>query len=68
VTNATVATPSVLTCSQNPTGFVTGDQVQASGIGGTNSDNTLAYVSVSGATLTLYSNAALTTGITGTGT
>jgi hypothetical protein len=68
VSGATVATPSVITCSaaHNP---ITGDQVQITGVGGTTTDNTLAYVTVlSSTTFAIYSDAAQTMGITGTGT
>lgn len=66
ITGATVATPSVLTCAAVP--FVSGDQIQITGVGGTTTDNTLAYAKVlSPTTFSIYSDAALSTGITGTG-
>jgi hypothetical protein len=68
VSGATVATPSVITCSANHL-LVSGDQVQITGIIGTSTDNTLAYVNVlSATTFGIYSDPGLTTGITGTGT
>jgi hypothetical protein len=68
ISGATVATPSVLTCTAAHN-LLSGDQIQITGIVGTTTDNTLAYVSVlSSTTFALYSNSSLTTGITGTGT
>lgn len=69
VSGATVATPSVITCSAAH-GLIDGDQVQVTGIGGTTTDNTTAYVKVTGystTTFALYQDAGLTTGVTGTG-
>jgi hypothetical protein len=67
VSGASVATPSVITCAA-PHNLITGDQVQITGIGGTTTDNTLAYVTVlSSTTFAIYSDAAQTMGITGTG-
>ncbi len=68
VSGATVATPSVITCAAAHN-LVTGDQVQITGIVGTTTDNTLAYANVlTSTTFSIYSDAALTVGITGTGT
>lgn len=67
VSGATVATPSVITCAAAHN-LVSGDQVQITGIGGTTTDNTLAYVNVlTSTTFSIYSDAGLTMGITGTG-
>ena len=69
VNAASVATPSVVGCVAAHN-LIDGDQVQITGIGGTTTDNTLAYVKVSNqstTTMALYSDAGLTTGITGTG-
>jgi hypothetical protein len=69
VSGATVATPSVITCAAAHN-LIDGDQVQITGIGGTTTDNTLAYVKVTGysaTTFAIYSDPALTMGITGTG-
>lgn len=69
VSGATVATPSVITCSAAH-GLIDGDQVQITGVGGTTTVNTTAFVKVTGysaTTFALFSNAALTTGVTGTG-
>jgi hypothetical protein len=60
ITGATVATPSVLTCSA-PHNLITGDQVQITGIVGTTTDNTLAYALVlSPTTFSIWSDAATT--------
>lgn len=70
VSGATVATPSVITCSAAH-GLIDGDQVQVTGIGGTTTDNTTAYVKVTGystTTFALYQDSGLSTGVTGTGT
>jgi hypothetical protein len=68
VSGASVATPSVITCAAAHN-LISGDQVQITGIGGTTTDNTLAYANVlTATTFSIYSDAALTMGITGTGT
>jgi hypothetical protein len=69
VSGATVSTPSVITCSAAHN-LITGDQVQITGVGGTTTDNTLAYVLVlSTTTFSIWSDAATTASpITGTGT
>ena len=67
VSGATVATPSVITCAAAHNA-VSGDQVQITGIVGTTTDNTLAYVNVlSSTTVALYSDVNLSIPITGTG-
>jgi hypothetical protein len=69
VSGATVATPSVITCSAAH-GLIDGDQIQVTGIVGTTTDNTTAYAKVtsySTTTFALYQDAGLTTGVTGTG-
>lgn len=69
VSGATAATPSVLTCTGNH-GLIDGDQIQVTGVGGTTTDNGTFYAKVSNqsaSTLALYSDSALTTGVTGTG-
>jgi hypothetical protein len=69
VSGATVATPSVLTCSAAHN-LVTGDQVQITGVGGTTTDNTTAYALVlSSTTFSIWADAATTaTAIAGVGT
>jgi hypothetical protein len=69
VSGATVAAPSVITCAAAHN-LITGDQVQITGIGGTTTDNTLAYVLVlTSTTFSIWSDAATTASpITGTGT
>lgn len=70
VSGATVATPSVITCTAAH-GLIDGDQVQVTGIVGTTTDNTTAYAKVTGystTTMALYSDAGLTVGIAGVGT
>jgi hypothetical protein len=60
ITGATVATPSVLTCSA-PHNLATGDQVQITGIVGTTTDNVTAYALVlSPTTFSIWSDAATT--------
>ena len=69
VSGETVATPSVLTCTAAH-GLVDGDQVQVTGIVGTTTDNVTGYAKVtsySTTTFALYSDAALSAGVTGTG-
>lgn len=67
VSGATVATPSVITTSAAHN-LVSGDQVQITGVGGTTTVNTLAYAKVlSPTTFSIFSDSALATGITGTG-
>jgi hypothetical protein len=69
ITGATVATPSVLTCS-TPHNLATGDQVQITGIVGTATDNVTAYALVlSPTTFSIYADASTsTTPIAGVGT
>jgi hypothetical protein len=69
VSGASVATPSVLTCTA-PHNLITGDQVQITGIIGTTTDNTLAYALVlSPTTFSIYADATTsTTPIAGVGT
>lgn len=60
VSGATVATPSVLTCTAAHN-LITGDQIQITGIVGTTTDNTLAYALVlSPTTFSIWSDAATT--------
>lgn len=69
VTGATVATPSVITCSAAH-GLVDGDQIQVTGIVGTTTDNVTGFAKVTGqsaSTFALYSDVALSAGVTGTG-
>ena len=69
VSGATVATPSVINCVGNHN-LADGDQVQVTGVGGTTTVNTTAFAKVTGYSATtfgLYTTAALTTGVTGTG-
>lgn len=68
VSGATVATPSVLTCTAAHN-LITGDQVQITGVGGTTTDNTSAYALVlSSTTFSIYSDATTsTTPIAGVG-
>ena len=69
ITGATVATPSVLTCS-SADNFIAGDQVQITGVGGTTTDNTLAYVlPITATTFSIWSDAQTTASpIAGVGT
>ncbi len=69
VSGASVATPSVITCSAAHN-LQDGDAIQITGVGGTTTDNTVGYAKVtsySTTTFGFYSDANLTTGITGTG-
>ena len=69
VSGATVATPSVITCAAAHN-LKDGDQIQITGIGGTTTDNVLGYAKVtsySTTTFGLYSDVALSAGVTGTG-
>jgi hypothetical protein len=69
VSGATVATPSVITCTAAHK-LIDGDQVQIINVGGTTTVNTTGFAKVTGqstTTFALYSDAALTTGVTGTG-
>lgn len=69
VSGATVATPSVITCSAAHN-LKDGDQIQITGIVGTTTDNTTGYAKVTGYSTTtfgFYQDAALSTGVTGTG-
>ena len=69
VSGATVATPSVITCSAAH-GLIDGDQIQVTGVGGTTTVNTTGYAKITGYSTTtfgLYSDAALSSGVTGTG-
>lgn len=69
VSGATVATPSVITCSAAHK-LVDGDQIQIINVGGTTTVNTTGYAKVTGYSATtfgFYSDAALSTGVTGTG-
>jgi hypothetical protein len=68
VSGATVATPSVITCTAAH-GLIDGE-VQITGIVGTTTDNTTAYVKVTGystTTFALYVDSGFVTGVTGTG-
>jgi hypothetical protein len=69
VSGATVATPSVITCTAAHN-LITGDQVQTTGIVGTTTDNTLAYALViSPTTFSIWSDAATSASpIAGAGT
>ncbi|CAB4130826.1 hypothetical protein UFOVP130_37 [uncultured Caudovirales phage] len=69
VSGATVATPSVITCSAAH-GLIDGDPIRITGVGGTTTVNTVGYAKITGYSTTtfgFYSDAALATGITGTG-
>lgn len=70
VSGATVATPSIITCAAAHN-LADGDLVQITGVGGTTTVNTTGYAKVtsvgSATTFGLYSDAALATGVTGTG-
>lgn len=69
VNAASVATPSVIGCTAAH-GLVDGDQVQITAVGGTTTVNVTGYAKVTGqsaTTFALYSDAALATGVTGTG-
>lgn len=69
VTGATVATPSVITCAAAH-GLLDGDQIQVTGIVGTTTDNVTGFAKVTGqsaSTFALYSDSALSAGVTGTG-
>jgi hypothetical protein len=69
ISGASVATPSVLTCT-GVHRLADCDPVQVAGVGGTTTVNTTGYAKVTGqstSTFALYSDAALTVGITGTG-
>jgi hypothetical protein len=69
ITGATVATPSVLTCTAAHN-LITGDQVQITGIVGTTTDNVTAYALVlSPTTFSIYAEASTSTApIAGVGT
>lgn len=69
VSGASVATPSVITCT-GAHNLIDGDPIQITGIGGTTTDNVKGYAKVTGYSTTtfgLYSDANLTSGVTGTG-
>lgn len=70
VSGATVATPSVITCTAAHL-LQDGDQVQIINVGGTTTVNTTGFAKVtsvgSATTFGLYTTSALTTGVTGTG-
>ncbi len=70
VSGATVATPSVVTCSAAH-GLIDGDPIRITGVVGTTTINTVGYAKITGYSTTtfgFYADAALSTGITGTGT
>lgn len=69
VSGVTVATPAVVTCAAAHN-LRDGDQVQVTGVNGTTTVNTLAYVKVStysATTFAMFSDTGLSVGITGTG-
>lgn len=69
VSGATVATPSVVSCVAAHR-LADGDPIQITAVGGTTTINTVGYAKVTGqsaTTFAFYSDAALSTGITGTG-
>jgi len=69
ISGVTATTPAVITTTQTHN-LQDGDQVQVTGVGGTTTVNATAFAKVTGYSATtfgLYTTAALSTGVTGTG-